>query len=159
MKYWTGFACTFAVLAIAGTAHAQNYPAHDIKMIVPFPAGGPSDTVARIVAEMSAHALGHDARDRVAGPSGRERHNHLDVVSRIILRVCSARNRQHSESAREPCPVFHRILHSVFRFIFNFPNQIYSAACVASRRSLSRIAISTFSGVAGRSVMRTPTAS
>ena len=51
MKYWTGFACAFAVLAIAGTAHAQNYPAHDIKMIVPFPAGGPSDTVARIVAE------------------------------------------------------------------------------------------------------------
>ena len=39
---------------------------------------------------------------------------------------------------------------------------VHSAACGATRgpcRSLSRIAISTFSGVAGRSVMRTPTAS
>jgi len=51
MKYWASLACAFAVLIVAGAAHAQNYPTHEIKMIVPFPAGGPSDTVARIVAE------------------------------------------------------------------------------------------------------------
>jgi tripartite-type tricarboxylate transporter receptor subunit TctC len=71
MKYWTGFACAFAVLAIAGTAHAQNYPAHDIKMIVPFPAGGPSDTVARIVAEgMSRHLGQQVVVENVGGAGG-----------------------------------------------------------------------------------------
>ena len=69
MKYWTGFACAFAVLAIA--AHAQNYPAHDIKMIVPFPAGGPSDTVARIVAEgMSRHLGQQVVVENVGGAGG-----------------------------------------------------------------------------------------
>ena len=45
MKYWTQIASAFAALAIAGAAYAQNYPSHEIKMIVPFPAGGPSDIV------------------------------------------------------------------------------------------------------------------
>jgi tripartite-type tricarboxylate transporter receptor subunit TctC len=43
---------TFALLLVAvmGTAAAQNYPAHPLRMIVPYAAGGASDVTARIVA-------------------------------------------------------------------------------------------------------------
>jgi tripartite-type tricarboxylate transporter receptor subunit TctC len=34
-----------------GPAHAQDYPDHTVKIIVPFPAGGTGDAVPRIVAE------------------------------------------------------------------------------------------------------------
>ena len=36
--------------AVATPVHAQDYPNHSINVVVPFPAGGPSDVVARIVA-------------------------------------------------------------------------------------------------------------
>lgn len=39
-------------------AEAQTYPNHTIKMIVPFAAGGPADTMARIVANRLQTALG-----------------------------------------------------------------------------------------------------
>jgi tripartite-type tricarboxylate transporter receptor subunit TctC len=40
-----------ALPAVSRVAWAQNYPARPITMIVPFPAGGPTDTIARVVAE------------------------------------------------------------------------------------------------------------
>lgn len=44
-----------ATIAFAGIAHAQNYPAKLIKIIVPYPAGGTTDALARLIAEkMSA---------------------------------------------------------------------------------------------------------
>jgi tripartite-type tricarboxylate transporter receptor subunit TctC len=45
-------------LASIGMATAQTYPSHPIAMIVPFPAGGPTDAVARIVAERMKVSLG-----------------------------------------------------------------------------------------------------
>jgi tripartite-type tricarboxylate transporter receptor subunit TctC len=48
-----------AALAIAALpAIAQDYPTRTIKMVVPFPPGGPSDVVARIVADGMSRALG-----------------------------------------------------------------------------------------------------
>jgi tripartite-type tricarboxylate transporter receptor subunit TctC len=40
-----------AALAIVGTAAAQEFPSRPISIIVPFSAGGPTDTLARILAE------------------------------------------------------------------------------------------------------------
>ncbi len=47
-----------AVLGYALTAGAQGYPTHPISMVVPFSAGGPTDTIARIVSERMTRALG-----------------------------------------------------------------------------------------------------
>ena len=40
-----------AVSAHIATASAQVYPTRPITMIVPFPAGGPTDAIARIMSE------------------------------------------------------------------------------------------------------------
>ena len=47
-----------ALVAGAVAASAEYYPAKPITLVVPFAAGGPTDTVARIVAEHMAKTLG-----------------------------------------------------------------------------------------------------
>ena len=51
-----------AAIAVAvggiGGAHAQAYPSHPVTIIVPFPAGGPTDTLARILSERMRISLG-----------------------------------------------------------------------------------------------------
>jgi putative tricarboxylic transport membrane protein len=47
-----------AVLALAGEAHAQDWPTRPVTMVVPFAAGGPVDTSARIMAARLAELLG-----------------------------------------------------------------------------------------------------
>jgi tripartite-type tricarboxylate transporter receptor subunit TctC len=44
----------------AGPSASQDYPNHVIKMIVPFPPGGPIDTMARIVAHELSARLGQE---------------------------------------------------------------------------------------------------
>jgi tripartite-type tricarboxylate transporter receptor subunit TctC len=46
------------VLALIAGAQAQTYPSRPITFIVPFPAGGPTDTVGRILADRMKDALG-----------------------------------------------------------------------------------------------------
>ena len=55
-KLW--LAAAFAVLAGIAGADAQTYPSRPITFIVPFPAGGPTDMVARILAERMRASLG-----------------------------------------------------------------------------------------------------
>ena len=50
-----------ALCAVSVPAVAQPYPDRPITMIVPYAAGGPTDTVARIVSE----AMGRDLGQRV----------------------------------------------------------------------------------------------
>lgn len=50
-------AAGFAVAAIGG-ASAQQYPTKPIKMVVPFPPGGPIDTLGRLLAERLTAGLG-----------------------------------------------------------------------------------------------------
>jgi tripartite-type tricarboxylate transporter receptor subunit TctC len=47
-----------AILAPASTGAAQDFPSHPITMIVPFAAGGPNDTIGRIVTERMRMSLG-----------------------------------------------------------------------------------------------------
>ena len=45
-------------LAMSATVHAQSYPKGPIRFIVPYPAGGAGDLIARLVGEKLAAALG-----------------------------------------------------------------------------------------------------
>ena len=47
-----------AVLAAGGSALSENFPSHPITIIVPFSAGGPSDAMARVLAERMKATLG-----------------------------------------------------------------------------------------------------
>ena len=46
-----------ALPLIAGTAFAQAFPAKPITIIVPFPAGGPTDVATRIIGQKMALGL------------------------------------------------------------------------------------------------------
>ena len=47
-----------AALALSGGAQAQQYPTRNVNMVVPYAAGGPTDTVARVVAQAMGKPLG-----------------------------------------------------------------------------------------------------
>ena len=51
-------ACAVAQLAFQRVVRAQSYPDRPITLVVPFPAGGPTDVIARIFAERLRQALG-----------------------------------------------------------------------------------------------------
>src|SRR5262245_50793729 len=66
-----GAAVLAGMLADAGSAAAQVYPSRTITMIVPFPAGGAGDTVARTMAERMRVSLGQPiVIENVTGASG-----------------------------------------------------------------------------------------
>ena len=52
-----GYACVAALLAVQ-PVQAQDYPNRPIRLIVPYPPGGPTDFVGRTVAEKLSAALG-----------------------------------------------------------------------------------------------------
>jgi len=52
-------AAAFAIAALA-SAHAQSYPTHPVTIIVPYPAGGPTDQVARQIAPKLSAKFGQN---------------------------------------------------------------------------------------------------
>ncbi len=70
LKTVTGLAAAAAVSLFALSASAQNYPERNITMVVPFAAGGPTDTVARLVAESMSKDLGQQIIVENVGGAG-----------------------------------------------------------------------------------------
>ena len=61
---------TAAAILLASTAVAQGYPDRQVTMVVPFAAGGPTDTVARLVAEKMSGDLGQQIIVENVGGAG-----------------------------------------------------------------------------------------
>ena len=59
-----------AVALLAGAASAQEYPTGPITIVVPFAAGGPTDTVTRLIAEPMSEALGQQIVVQNVGGAG-----------------------------------------------------------------------------------------
>ena len=64
-------ALAFVAGALASPVQAQDYPSHSITVVVPFPAGGPSDVVARIISDQMGKVLGQSlVIENVGGAGG-----------------------------------------------------------------------------------------
>lgn len=66
--------CLLGLLLWPGIACAQDYPTKPVKWIVPFPAGGPADSMSRVITEKMAVLLGQpvviETRSGAAGITG-----------------------------------------------------------------------------------------
>jgi tripartite-type tricarboxylate transporter receptor subunit TctC len=58
------------LLALGGTAIAQDYPARSITMVIPFAAGGPTDVLGRVVAARMSEVLGQQVVVENVGGAG-----------------------------------------------------------------------------------------
>jgi len=71
MRTATLVAASIAILSCVAAAQADDYPSHPIIMIVPNPPGGPTDTLARIVADGMKSSLGQPiVIENVTGAGG-----------------------------------------------------------------------------------------
>jgi tripartite-type tricarboxylate transporter receptor subunit TctC len=59
-----------AALALGGTATAQQYPTRPVTMILPFAAGGPQDTIGRLVGQRMSEILGQQVVIENIGGAG-----------------------------------------------------------------------------------------
>ncbi|MDQ2954368.1 MAG: tripartite tricarboxylate transporter substrate binding protein, partial [Pseudomonadota bacterium] len=61
----------FAVLmAFAGAARAQDYPSRPVTLVIPFAAGGPQDSIGRIIAQRMSELLGQQVVIENVGGAG-----------------------------------------------------------------------------------------
>ena len=70
-RFLHGAAAAIGLLASPGLACAQAYPSRPITLIVPFPAGGPVDTLARFLVERMRASLGQPLMiENISGAGG-----------------------------------------------------------------------------------------
>src|SRR5882757_9797112 len=68
---WKAVAVAMVLAGIVGEVAAQDYPSRAVTVIVPFPAGGASDVVARIVTNQMSKTLGQSIIiENVSGAGG-----------------------------------------------------------------------------------------
>ena len=67
---WPAIVIAIALAAAIAPGRAQNYPSRSITVIVPFPAGGASDVVARIVTNQMSKILGQSMIIENVGGAG-----------------------------------------------------------------------------------------
>lgn len=83
-----------AVFVASAGASAQTYPTHPIRLIVPFPAGGSNDVMARLIAPHLEQALGQpvivDNRPAAAGQVGTEAVAKAQPDGHTLLLVASS---------------------------------------------------------------------
>ena len=82
------------VLAAAAMAHAETYPTKPVRLVIPFPPGGPADIIGRTVAAKLGEALGQpfviDSRGGGNGNLGAEAAAHAPADGYTLLLVPSA---------------------------------------------------------------------
>jgi tripartite-type tricarboxylate transporter receptor subunit TctC len=67
----TRFSIAIAMTIAAGSARAETYPSHPITMLVGYAVGGPSDTIARIMADRMKESLGQPVIvENITGAAG-----------------------------------------------------------------------------------------
>src|SRR6202451_773241 len=72
MRTFLAIVSVAAALGAVAPLHAQPFPDHPIKVIVAYPPGGPTDTVARLATQNIAEQLGQGMIiENVAGAGGR----------------------------------------------------------------------------------------
>src|SRR5499427_9708706 len=65
------FAVVAATLAVMGVASAQDFPTRPVTMVIPFAAGGPQDTIGRVIAQRMSELLGQQVVvEKVGGAGG-----------------------------------------------------------------------------------------
>lgn len=67
---WTLAGALTVSLVSTGSAIAQDYPTKPVTVVVPFSAGGPTDTVARLVADVMSRDLGQQVVVQNVGGAG-----------------------------------------------------------------------------------------
>src|SRR5258708_34357324 len=70
-----------ALLALAGSAAAEDYPTRSLTMVIPFAAGGPTDVLGRVVAARMGDILGQQIIvENVGGAGGMTGANKVKVA-------------------------------------------------------------------------------
>jgi tripartite-type tricarboxylate transporter receptor subunit TctC len=82
------------ILSAAGAAHAQSFPTHVVRIVVPFAAGGLNDTAARLIQPHLEKALGQSVivenRPAASGIVGSEVVAHAAPDGHTLLMVASS---------------------------------------------------------------------
>jgi tripartite-type tricarboxylate transporter receptor subunit TctC len=73
MNVLRSLSVSLALIGLAGASHAQTagYPTRSVRVIVPYPAGGPTDVIGRLGAQFLTETLGQQfVVENVSGASG-----------------------------------------------------------------------------------------